>query len=108
MLRHGPSRQVNHDDAKPGVRLVFDFSLLRNTRDQLQHRSDHESLLDYYGGETLIGCLDLSFTVADPKRDFRACSSLCVGLLGRPLLNDTPISNTDLEFVGLFTFFART
>ena len=56
---------------------------------------------------TLIGYLDLCFTVADPKRDFRACSYLCVGLLDRLLLNDTPISNTDLEFVGLFTFFAR-
>jgi len=35
---------------------------------------------------TLIGYLDLCFTVADPKRDFRACSYLCVGLLDRPLL----------------------
>ena len=55
---------------------------------------------------TLIGYLDLSYTVADPKRDFRACSYLCVGILDRLLLNDTPISNTDLEFVALFTFFA--
>jgi hypothetical protein len=27
------------------------LSVLRNIRDQLQHRSDHQSLLHYYSGE---------------------------------------------------------
>jgi hypothetical protein len=42
---------------------------------QLQHRSDHHILT----AVTLIGYLDLRFIVADPKRDFRACSYLWCG-----------------------------
>ena len=42
----------------------------------------------------------LGYVMATDACNFRACLDLCVGPLDRPLLNDTPISNIDLEFAG--------